>query len=243
MPQRASFVALAAAASLIVAACSDDPDTTSTPTTTLAVDTSVATTAPVATADGTGGADDIIEVATDAGSFTTLAAALEAAGLVEALQSEGPFTVFAPTDDAFAALPDGVLDALLKPENLGVLTNILSYHVIIGSAVTSDMVVPGEVEMANGATATIAVETQTQTFTGENISIGGDGVIVDGRNIDADGGNVSIGGGEVTIDKQVLTIEGAPITTTDVEASNGVIHAISAVMLPAGFDVSALLAG
>ncbi|MFG0257783.1 MAG: fasciclin domain-containing protein [Phycisphaerales bacterium JB043] len=75
---------------------------------------------------------DIIDVAVDAGSFTTLAAALEATGLISALQSDGPFTVFAPTDEAFAKLPEGTVENLLKPENLDQLRSILLYHVVEG---------------------------------------------------------------------------------------------------------------
>ncbi len=85
---------------------------------------------------------DIVSVASAAGSFSTLAAALEAAGLIETLQGEGPFTVFAPTDEAFAALPDGLLDALLLPENVEVLKSILLFHVI------SSVMVPSDVDVA-----------------------------------------------------------------------------------------------
>jgi uncharacterized surface protein with fasciclin (FAS1) repeats len=83
---------------------------------------------------------DIVDTAVKAGSFKTLAAALEAAGLVEALKGKGPFTVFAPTDEAFAKLPEGTLESLLKPENKDKLTAILKYHVVSGK-VTSDQVV------------------------------------------------------------------------------------------------------
>ncbi len=76
--------------------------------------------------------DSILDIATSAGSFNTLAAALEAADLIDALSGEGPFTVFAPTDEAFAALPDGTLDMLLKPENKDKLRSILLYHVVEG---------------------------------------------------------------------------------------------------------------
>src|SRR6056297_3084241 len=72
---------------------------------------------------------DIVDTAVEAGSFTTLAAALEAAGLVETLKGEGPFTVFAPTDEAFAALPEGTVESLLEPENQDQLASILTYHV------------------------------------------------------------------------------------------------------------------
>lgn len=190
MRTRTPLIAIVAAASLVLAACGDDADTTPT------------TTAPAATtqapADQPG---DIVAVATAAGSFGTLAAALGAAGLVETLQGEGPFTVFAPTDEAFAALPAGLVDALLLPENVEILQDILLYHVIVGSTVTSDMVAAGDVEMASGDSATIAV------------------------------------------DGSSITIAGAPIAAVDVEAANGVIHVLSAVMVPADVDVAALLAG
>lgn len=83
---------------------------------------------------------DIVDVAISAGSFETLAAALTAAGLVETLKGEGPFTVFAPTDEAFAKLPSGTVENLLKPENRDQLVSILTYHVVPGK-VTSDQVV------------------------------------------------------------------------------------------------------
>lgn len=82
---------------------------------------------------------NIVEVALEAGSFETLAAALSAAGLVETLQGEGPFTVFAPTDAAFAALPEGVLDALLLEENRDLLISILTYHVVEGQVLAADV--------------------------------------------------------------------------------------------------------
>ena len=80
----------------------------------------------------TAGDKDIVDTAVAAGSFKTLAAALEAGGLIEALKGEGPFTVFAPTDDAFAALPEGPVETLLKPENKDKLVDILTYHVVSG---------------------------------------------------------------------------------------------------------------
>jgi uncharacterized surface protein with fasciclin (FAS1) repeats len=99
---------------------------------------------------------DIIEVAVGAGSFTTLAAALTAADLVTTLQGDGPFTVFAPTDEAFAALPAGLLDALLLPENVGVLQAILTYHVVAGTVLAAD-VTTGDVPTVEGSN--IAVDT------------------------------------------------------------------------------------
>lgn len=85
------------------------------------------------------GEPDIVEVAQSAGTFETLVAAVSAAGLVDTLQSEGPFTVFAPTDAAFAALPAGTVETLLKPENKDQLTAILTYHVLPGKVMAADI--------------------------------------------------------------------------------------------------------
>lgn len=100
---------------------------------------------------------DIVTVAVEAGDFETLATALEAADLVETLQGEGPFTVFAPTDEAFAALPEGTLETLLEPENVDQLTAILTYHVVSGM-VTSEDIEPGDVETVEGSSVTLSVE-------------------------------------------------------------------------------------
>ncbi len=86
-----------------------------------------------------GHSKDIVDTAIDAGSFGTLVAAVKAAGLVETLKGEGPFTVFAPTDEAFAALPDGTVEDLLKPENKDQLTAILTYHVVPGKVMSGDL--------------------------------------------------------------------------------------------------------
>ncbi len=94
-------------------------------------------TASFAFADGH--SKDIVDTAVGAGSFTTLVAAVQAAGLVDTLKSEGPFTVFAPTDDAFAALPEGTVETLLKPENKDQLVAILTYHVIAGKVMSGDL--------------------------------------------------------------------------------------------------------
>ena len=82
---------------------------------------------------------DIVDTAVDAGSFGTLVAAVQAAGLVDTLKGDGPFTVFAPTDEAFAALPEGTVDALLKPENKDQLVAILTYHVVPGKVMSGDL--------------------------------------------------------------------------------------------------------
>jgi uncharacterized surface protein with fasciclin (FAS1) repeats len=92
-----------------------------------------------ATAAHAGAKKDIVDTAVGAGKFTTLVAAVKAAGLVETLKGEGPFTVFAPTDDAFKALPAGTLDDLLKPENKDKLVAILTYHVVPGKVLSGDL--------------------------------------------------------------------------------------------------------
>jgi uncharacterized surface protein with fasciclin (FAS1) repeats len=97
---------------------------------------------------------DIVAIASETEGFSTLVAALTAASLVETLQGEGPFTVFAPTDDAFAALPEGLLEKLLLPENVGVLTSILTYHVVSGKVMSTD-VMAGDVPSVEGSSITL----------------------------------------------------------------------------------------
>ena len=132
---------------------------------------------------------NIVETAVAAGSFNTLVAAVTAADLGGALSGEGPFTVFAPTDDAFAALPAGTIDALLADPS-GDLTQILLYHVLSGKVMAE--------AVADGL--------EVETLQGSNVMF----TIVDGKPM----------------------INGAMIVTTDIEASNGVIHVIDAVILP-----------
>lgn len=86
-----------------------------------------------------GSKKDIVDTAVEAGSFTTLVTAIEAAGLVEALKADGPFTVFAPTDEAFSKLPAGTVENLLKPENLEQLRSVLTYHVVPGKIMAEDV--------------------------------------------------------------------------------------------------------
>jgi uncharacterized surface protein with fasciclin (FAS1) repeats len=100
---------------------------------------------------------DIVAIASETEGFSTLVAALTAASLVETLQGEGPFTVFAPTDDAFAALPEGLLEKLLLPENVGVLTSILTYHVVSGKVMSTD-VMAGDVPSVEGSSITLATD-------------------------------------------------------------------------------------
>lgn len=101
---------------------------------------------------------DIVDVAVSAGKFNTLAAALEAAGLVETLKGDGPFTVFAPTDAAFAKLPAGTVENLLKPENKDQLIAVLTYHVVPGSVKAADVVKLSSATTVNGADVAISVE-------------------------------------------------------------------------------------
>ena len=103
---------------------------------------------------------DIVQIATDDGRFNTLVEALKSAGLVDTLKGEGPFTVFAPTDDAFNKLPQGTIQDLLKPENKETLTNILLYHVAKGNLSAKDVAnLDGkDLTLANGKTAKITVK-------------------------------------------------------------------------------------
>ena len=149
----------------------------------------------VATADGHAHPEEmakptIVEIAVGNPDFSALVAALEAAGLVEALSGEGPFTVFAPTNAAFAALPAGTLDDLLKPENKETLTAVLTYHVVAGKVMAADVV----------------------TLT-EATSLQGDTIMV-------------------TASDAGVKVDAANVTATDIEAANGVIHVIDAVILP-----------
>ena len=104
---------------------------------------------------------DIVDTAVSAGQFKTLAAALSAAGLVETLKGAGPFTVFAPTDDAFAKLPAGTVEELLKPENKSKLTAILTYHVVAGNVMAADVVKLTEAETLNGMMVKVKVNGDT----------------------------------------------------------------------------------
>ena len=102
-------------------------------------------------------AKDIVDTAVAAGQFNTLAAALDAAGLVETLKGDGPFTVFAPTDEAFAKLPEGTIETLLKPENRDQLIGILTYHVVAGEVMAADVVKLDSATTVNGADVEITV--------------------------------------------------------------------------------------
>ena len=160
-PLQRMAVAMAAGV-LVLAACGDDGDDSSASDTeaeAAAADTAAdAGDAEAETADSAADATGtIVEVAVAADDFNTLVAAVEAAGLAETLSGEGPFTVFAPTDEAFAALPEGTVDALLLPENQDALVEVLTYHVVPGQVLAED-VEAGEVETVQGEAITITVD-------------------------------------------------------------------------------------
>jgi uncharacterized surface protein with fasciclin (FAS1) repeats len=190
---RIATAAAVAVAALTLSACSSSSDT-ATPETTAAAASAAAT--PTAASSAPAEAGTIVEVASSNPDFSTLVAAVKAAGLVETLSGTGPFTVFAPTDEAFAALPAGLLDKLLLPANKETLTKILTYHVIPAKVMAAD-VTAGEVKTVEGSEITIAT----------------------------DGG---------------VKVDEATVTATDVEASNGVIHVIDQVLVPADVNVSEL---
>ncbi|MBN2119259.1 MAG: fasciclin domain-containing protein [Anaerolineales bacterium] len=170
---------------LVLAACSAPATPTAAPTS-MPEPTATPTEVPVA--------KNIVDIAVEDGRFTTLVAAVQAAGLAETLNGEGPFTVFAPTDDAFAALPEGTMDSLLLPESKQQLTDILLYHVVPGKVMAEDVV------GLDGQMADTALE---------------------GKQVD-----VKVDMGSVYLNENVKVV------ITDIEASNGVIHVIDAVLLP-----------
>jgi len=135
-------IALALVASISFAACGSDDEASTEET---------VTEETVAEAAAAG---DIVAVASSTEGFSTLVAALSAAGLVETLQGAGPFTVFAPSDAAFAALPAGLLEKLLLPENVAVLTSILTYHVVSGTVMSAD-IMAGDVPTVEGSTVAL----------------------------------------------------------------------------------------
>jgi uncharacterized surface protein with fasciclin (FAS1) repeats len=137
------------------------------------------------------GDQDIVDTAVETGSFTTLVAAVQAAGLVDILKADGPLTVFAPTDEAFAKLPEGTVESLLEPENIEQLRAILAYHVVSGQVMAANVTDGLEAASLNGATLTFAV------------------------------------------DESGARVGDASIVATDIATSNGLIHVIDTVLIPA----------
>jgi uncharacterized surface protein with fasciclin (FAS1) repeats len=125
---------------------------------------------PAAVSAGATNAADIVDTAVSAGSFNTLVAAVQAAGLVETLKGEGPFTVFAPTDEAFAKLPAGTVENLLKPENKDQLVAVLTYHVLPGK-VMSDDVIGKRVETATVQGANVVVAGIAGVYVNNNAKV------------------------------------------------------------------------
>ena len=123
-----------------------------------------------ATATAAPAAKDIVDTAVAAGSFKTLAAALTAAGLVDTLKGAGPFTVFAPTDEAFAKLPAGTVESLLKPENKAKLVSILTYHVVAGKVMAADVVKLTEAATVQGGKVAIMVHSGSVMVDSANVT-------------------------------------------------------------------------
>ncbi len=178
-----TITAIATASVLMLSACGSDNSSSDT---TVAMSSTTEAAAP-----GT-----IVEVAQANPDFSTLVAAITAADLADALSGDGPFTVFAPTNAAFAALPAGLLDKLLLPKNKAILAKILTYHVVEAEVMAAD-VTAGDVTTLEGSTFAIT----------------------------------TMGG---------VKVNSANVTATDVPASNGVIHVIDAVLVPASIDVASL---
>lgn len=145
---------------------------------------------------------DIIDNAVNSKDHTTLVAAVKAAGLVETLKGPGPFTVFAPTNAAFAKLPAGTVDTLLKPESKAQLTGVLTYHVVAGKLSAADLIAQAKANGGKAMLTTVQGEPLTAWAQGPNVWLQ-----------DAKGGK-------------------AKVTIADVNQSNGVIHVIDTVLMP-----------
>lgn len=186
-----TVAALSALTALSLAACGSSSTTAA--STSVAPSTSAAS-APASSAPAAAGT--IVDVAASNPDFSTLVAAVKAAGLVDTLNGAGPFTVFAPTNEAFAALPAGLVDKLLLPQNKDVLAKILEYHVVASKVMAAD-VKDGKVPTVEGSTITITT--------------------MDG-----------------------VKVNDAKVVKADIVTSNGVIHVIDKVLVPADVDVSKL---
>ena len=145
---------------------------------------------------------DIVDNAVNSKDHTTLVAAVKAAGLVDTLKGPGPFTVFAPTNEAFAALPAGTVDTLLKPENKGKLTSVLTYHVVAGKMDAAALMAAVKAGSGKATLKTVEGDPLTVTASGGKVMV-----------MDESGGT-------------------ATVTIADVYQSNGVIHVVDKVLLP-----------
>ena len=208
-----TLLPIAIATALAMSACSASEPTAAPaamPDTTASVDTAMPDDSMTATPENpmVGGAamnaaENIVTNASAAPNLTTLVAAVSAAGLVETLQGAGPFTVFAPTNDAFAKLPAGTVEGLLKPEMKDALTGVLTYHVVSGNVDAAALM---EQINAGGGKATLT------TVQGAALTASSDGM-----------------GGVTLTDAKGGT---ATVTTVDVRQSNGIVHVIDTVLMP-----------
>lgn len=190
-----SLVALSACNNQPVAENPTVPPATETQTTAETPATTVPSASPIpAGTTANQNLGELAQTAASQGSFTTLTKAVQAAGLTEQLTSKGPYTVFAPTDAAFAALPKGTVDKLLKPENKSKLVKLLGYHVVPGQ-VTSSQLTSGQVKTVEGTPVTIKVDSASNS----------------------------------------VTVNGAKVVQADIPASNGIVHVVDKVILPANF--------
>lgn len=147
-------------------------------------------------------ADTVVDIAVSSADHTTLVAAVKAAGLVDTLASEGKFTVFAPTNKAFGNLPEGTVDTLLKPENKGTLTKVLTAHVVSGNITSGDLVAKIKAHGGNFNFQTVSGDALTARLVGSNVYI-----------FDESGG-------------------AALVTAADLQSGNGVVHVVNDVLLP-----------
>jgi uncharacterized surface protein with fasciclin (FAS1) repeats len=147
-------------------------------------------------------ADTVVDIAVSSADHTTLVAAVKAAGLVDTLASEGKFTVFAPTNKAFGNLPEGTVDTLLKPENKGTLTKVLTAHVVSGNITSGDLVAKIKAHGGNFNFQTVSGDALTARLVGSKVYI-----------FDESGG-------------------AALVTAADLQSGNGVVHVVNDVLLP-----------
>jgi uncharacterized surface protein with fasciclin (FAS1) repeats len=172
-----SFFSILAISSALFSSCNDGSEKKDT----VATDSNATTASSGTTATATEAPKDVVDVAMASADHTTLVAAVKAAGLVETLKGAGPFTVFAPTNAAFNALPAGTVDGLLKPEKKADLTSILTYHVVPGAVKAADLKEGQKVKTVQGAELTVSIKDGKVMIDGANVTaadlMGSNGVI------------------------------------------------------------------
>jgi uncharacterized surface protein with fasciclin (FAS1) repeats len=199
---RTRLIALSIATAFAVAGCATDSMNTRSDMSASAGASASASANPMVGGAAMYANKDIIDNAVNSADHTTLVAAVKAAGLVDTLKGAGPFTVFAPTNAAFSALPAGTVDTLLKPENKGTLTTVLTYHVVPGRVDAAALAKQIQAGGGQAMLKTVQGGTLTARMAGNGVSI-----------TDAKGNS-------------------ARVTTADVYQSNGVIHVVDAVLMP-----------